>query len=352
MPLDTPVFNKRNLVMMSRSELVSRLDPSGHIADIAEALEETNEILLDMTFKESNIIDGYITPIRTGLPKAYWRQINKGVPPSKSTTAQIKESSGMMEAQSRVDPMLIELNGNTRAFRASEDRPFLEALNQTMANQLFYGDATKAKEGFNGLECRYNTIDVKKALSAKNVINAGGTGDKLSSVYVVAWGDNVFGFYPKGTTVGLQTRDKGLIMVPDEEGNLMENYVMIYDWSMGLCVRDWRYCARICNINVDDLKNGVGVGEPDVRKANTTNLVLLLQQALDLIPRQGNNRIAIYMNGDVFSAFNTLVARSATNIVELERALNRHGEQYHWRTFMGYPLRQVDQLKVGEKQVQ
>ena len=351
MALDAPVFNKNNLVMMSRSELVSRLDPNGKIANIAEALEETNEILLDMTFKESNIVDGYITTVRTGLPKAYWRQINHGVPPSKSQAAQVKESSGMMEAQSRVDPYLIKLNDNTREFRASEDRPFVEAMGQTMAHEIFYGDATRSKEGFNGLECRYNTTNLKAALSAKNVIDAKGTGDKLASIWVVAWGDNVFGFYPKGTTAGLEVKDKGIVMVPDENGNQMENYLTIYDWSMGLVVRDWRYCSRVCNINVDDLRNGVGVGEPDVRKANTTNLVLLLQQALDLIPRRGNSHIAIYMNGDVFSAFNTLVARSAQNVIEIERALNRHGEQFHWRTFMGYPLRQVDQLVTGETQV-
>lgn len=351
MALDAPVFNKNNLYQMSRSELVSRLDPQGHIADIAEALEETNEILLDMTFKESNILDGYLTTIRTGLPTAYWKQINRGVPASKSTTAQIKESSGMMEAQSRVDPKLIELNGNTKAFRASEERPFLEAMNQTMAHELFYGDATAHKEGFNGFECRYNTIQTSKALSAKNVIDAKGTGTKLASIYVVAWGDNVFGFYPKGSTVGLHTSDLGLQLVQDDDGNYLRNYITIYNWDMGLVVRDWRYVARICNINVEDLKNGVGVGTPDVRQANTTNLVLLLQQALDLIPRQGNSHIAIYMNGDVFSAFNTLAARSAQNVIEIEQALNRHGEQAHWRTFMGYPLRRCDQLKTGEAQV-
>lgn len=352
MPLETPVFNKRNLVMMSQSELVKRLDPNGKIAQIAEVLDETNEMLWDMTFKESNLDKGYMTTIRTGLPTAYWRQINMGVPPSKSQAAQVTEASGMMEAQSRVDPKLLEYNNNTAAFRASEDRAFLEAMNQTMQYQVIYGDATKTKEGFNGLTCRYNTLDPKKAQSAKNVIDAGGTGDNLTSIWIVAWGDRVFGFYPKGTTVGLKTSDKGLVLVPDENGNLMENYVTIYDWDMGLCVTDWRYCARVCNINVDDLMNGRGCGTADVRTAGSNNLILMVQRALDLIPRGGANKIAIYMNGDVFSGLNTLSARADQNVIQLESGLNRHGEYFHWRTFLGYPMRRVDQIQIGEKQVE
>lgn len=348
--LQAPIFNKRSLVQITHEDFIHRLDPQGHVADIAENLEEDNEILLDMGFKESNLIEGMTTTVRTGLPKAYWKRYNMGVPPSKSNTATITESSGMMMAMSEVDPDLLELNGNERAFRASEDKAFLQAMNITMANQLFYGDATKSKEGFNGFECRYSTSSLSKAESAKNVIDCGGT-QNLSSIYIVGWGDDVFGFYPKGTAAGLKVEDAGKVWVNDENGNRKQVYITTYKWAMGLCVRDWRKCVRLCNISTSDLLNGVGIGTADVRGANTTNLVLKLQQGLDLIKRGGNTHIAIYMNGDVFTGLNTLVARSDSRVIQLESALNRHGEYFSWKTFLGYPLRKCDQLLSTEKKV-
>ncbi|WP_281757388.1 major capsid protein [Succinatimonas hippei] len=348
--INFPNANSRNLYMMSKSELVSRLDPRGKIADIAEILTQSNEILLDMEFKESNLLEGMQVTLRTGLPKAYWKQINRGVPPSKSSTAQVVEASGIMESWSKTDADLVEMNGNTKEFRLSEDKPHIEAMNQMMSSSLIYGDATDSKEGFNGLECRYNTLN-ESVLSSKNVVDAGGAGDKLTSVYIVAWGDNVFGFYPKGSTAGLQVEDKGKILTEDEDGFYFDAYVSKYRWAMGLCVKDWRYCARVCNINVNDLRNGRGIGTADVKGAGTTNLILKIQEALDKIPTQGRNRFAIYMNNDVMSALNVLSARQNSNVITLESGMNKYGERETWKTFAGIPLRRCDAILNAEKKV-
>ena len=48
------------------------------------------------------------------------------MPPSKSTTAQVDEQAGMLEAWSEVDKDLALLNGNISSFRLSEARAFLE----------------------------------------------------------------------------------------------------------------------------------------------------------------------------------------------------------------------------------
>lgn len=349
MPLTAPTFNPNSLVSISHTDFFHRLDEKGVVANIAENLQETNEILLDMTFKESNLLEGMTVPMRTGLPRAYWKRYNQGIPPSKSSVATVTEVSGMLAAMSEVDPDLIALNGNTRAFRASEDKAFQQALAHTVAHEYFYGDSTKNKEGFNGFACRYSSLtkgDVKK-----NIIDCKGTGTRLSSIWIVAWGDDVFSFYPKGTTAGLQVRDDGLIWVTDENGNRKEVYQTSYKWRVGLAVRDWRKVVRLCNIDVDELLNGVGIGTADVRTANTTNLVLKLQQGLDLIPRMGTSHIAIYMNGDVFTGLNTLVARAGQNVIQIEKGLNAHGTYFHWKTFMGYPIRRVDQLSSSESKV-
>ena len=43
----------------------------------------------------------------------------------------------MLETYAEVDKSLADLNGNTAEFRLSEDRAFIEAMNQAMAQMLF-----------------------------------------------------------------------------------------------------------------------------------------------------------------------------------------------------------------------
>ena len=73
---------------MTLMDYARRADPDGKIQRIAEMMDETNEILTDLVFVEGNTTTGHKTTIRTGLPTVAWRQINKGVQPSKSQTRQ------------------------------------------------------------------------------------------------------------------------------------------------------------------------------------------------------------------------------------------------------------------------
>ncbi len=77
--------------------------------------------------------------------------INSGVPKGKSTTVQITDTMGMLETYAEIDKSLADLNGNTAEFRLSEDRAFLEGMNQRMAQTLFYGDTSVNPQQFMGL---------------------------------------------------------------------------------------------------------------------------------------------------------------------------------------------------------
>jgi len=88
-------------------DLARRQDESGKIASIVEILAQTNEILEDMQFKQGNLETGEKTTVRTGLPTAVWRKLNYGVPNSKSTTAQVVDSCGMLEAYAEIDKALL-----------------------------------------------------------------------------------------------------------------------------------------------------------------------------------------------------------------------------------------------------
>jgi hypothetical protein len=220
--------------------------PDGSIDVVAEILNETNEILDDWTMIEGNLATGHRTTVRTGIPKPTWRKLYGFVQPTKSTRAQITDSCGMMEAYADVDCAAADLNGNTNAFRLSEDRAHIEGMGQEAAETLFSGDSDVDPEKFTGLNARYNS---KSAANGDNIIDAGGTGSDNASIWLIGWGPNTcHGIYPKGSTAGLSMTDKGQQTVQDTEGGTTgrrEAYVTHYRWDLGLTLRDWRYVVRI-----------------------------------------------------------------------------------------------------------
>lgn len=349
--LSVPVFNQKSLTNISQSDVFGRIDPTGKVNTIIEALAEKNEILQDIPFIEANLPNGLVTTIRNGLPDVYWRRYNMGTPTSKSQTVQIQESCAMMQSISQVDSKLVELANDKAMFRKSEDAPFIEAMGQVFANSLFYGDQKKTPEAFNGFECRYSTLK-KDVPSSKNVIDCGGTGDDLVSIYIVGWGDNVTGFYPKGSLAGLRSTDCGETVLKDDSGHEFMGYKTIYNWDVGLAVRDWRYVVRLCNISLGDLFSNKGIGKADVRtEADSTNLILKLSQGINQIPNGGRTNIAIYMNSETLNGLNNLSARANSNVITIDQGIDQYGNRMTWQSFLGYPLRRVDQLKVGEKKV-
>lgn len=353
MPAVQPIIDKRTLFYLSQTDVAKRLDPNGSVAIIAEVLTQNNDILLDIPYFEGNLPVGHRTTIRTGLPKAYWKRMNQGVPSSYSSVAQVEETCGICEARSRIDVDTVNLNGQDANFRRSEDKAFIESMNQTMVDTLFYGDSRNTGDGFIGLSPRYCTLDPKKALLAKNVIDCGGTADKrLTSIWIIGWGENtIFGFYPKGTAVGLQVKDKGVVTVEDEHGYPYEAYETIYRWQNGLVVKDWRYAVRLCNIPVDDVIAGKGIGASNIKDADTMNLLLTLNMALAKFPTQGTANICIYMNSDMHAALNVLATRCNTNVVQIQDGLNVFGVHSSWTTYLGYPMRRVDAIRNDEKKV-
>jgi len=272
-------------------EWAKRLDPNGKVADIAELLTQTNEILLDMTFIEGNLPTGHRTTIRTGLPAVYWRLLNQGIAPSKSTTAQIDEQAGMLEAWSEVDVDLAELGGNVGAVRLSEARGFLEAMNQEMAATLFYGNGSLAAEEFNGLAVRYSSLTA--AASGANVVDGGSSGSSTNaSMWVVAWSpETVFGLFPQGSKAGIFHEDLGRVTVEvtaGVAGNRMRAYQDHFQWKAGLCVKDWRYVVRIANIDIADLDAA----------PTTAVLIPKLEDAVERLPNALGSPV-IYCNRSI-----------------------------------------------------
>lgn len=330
---------------LTLADWAKRTDPDGRIPIVAELLSQSNEILEDCVFKEGNLPTGDRVVIRTGLPTVYWRALNQGIPNSKSTTAQVDEACGILEARSEVDKDLAMLNGNTAQFRLSEDTAFLEAMNQTQATTLFYGNPSTDPKQFLGLAARYSSLS---ASNAQNIISAGGSSSDNTSIYLVVWGDNtVYCPFPKGSKAGLIHEDLGEQTVYNSDGTRLQAYATRYQWKNGLVVKDWRYVVRICNIDVSDL-----VGQTGTQAASAATAVIkLMARALYRIPNMAMGRAAFYMNRTVHSGLSVAALDKSQYVLKVNEGLSQFGTPYSWLSFLGVPLRRVDAILNTEAAV-
>jgi hypothetical protein len=327
---------------LTLADWAKRSDPDGRIPIIAELLSQSNEVLEDCVFKEGNLPTGERVVVRTGLPAVYWRALNQGIPSSKSTTAQVDEAAGILEARSEVDKDLAMLNGNTAQFRLSEDTAFLEAMNQTQATTLFYGNPGTDPKQFLGLAARYSSLS---AANAQNILSAGGSGSDNTSVYLVVWGDQtVYCHFPKGSKAGLIHEDLGEQTVYNSDGTRLQAYATRYQWKNGLVVKDWRYVVRICNIDVSDL-----IGQTGTQAASAaTNIVKLMARSLYRIPNMAMGRAAFYMNRTVHSGLSIAALDKSQYVLKINEGLSQFGTPYSWLSFLGVPLRRVDAIINAE----
>src|SRR4051794_23853765 len=156
-------------------DLAARLDPNDQIARVIELLNQQNEILEDMVFIEGNLLVGHKTTVRTGIPTPTWRKLYGGVQPAKSTTAQITDTCGMLEAYAEIDKALADLNGNSAAWMLSEQLPFIEGFNQELVQTLFSGNEDTEPEAFTGFGPRFNSLSASVE-NSQNIISGSGAG--------------------------------------------------------------------------------------------------------------------------------------------------------------------------------
>ena len=62
----------------------------GNILQIAEVLEQTNEMLEDAVWVEANGMTSHVITVRTSLPSGQYRILNDGIPSEASSTRQIE----------------------------------------------------------------------------------------------------------------------------------------------------------------------------------------------------------------------------------------------------------------------
>lgn len=324
--------------------------------DRVNLLAQTNEMIQDMVWREGNLPTGHKSTIITGLPTVGFRRFNEGVALSKSTSSAIEEGSAMLEGFFQVDRDLALMSGDVNQYRLEESGLFMEAMNQTLQTYLLYGNAATMPESFTGFAARYNTM---AGIIGQQIVDAGGTGTDNTSIWLIGWGPSVFGVYPKGSVGGLHHEDVTVNrtalagnpnamtgdVLQDANGRNFMGYRDHFTWKCGLVVRDYRAVARIANIDVSDLVAG---------NVSAADIIKLMVRAYYKIPtnlrknngKAGFGRPAWYVNPTIKAALHLQALNKASAQISL-----RDIDGIEVLTFLGIPVREVDQLLNAEARV-
>ena len=240
-----PTFNLTD--QMTALEIVRRANAPEPFK-IIELMRLTNEMLIDVPAYEANSATVNVALQRNVTPMGEHRIYNRGVGRLATQTVTVRDRIAMIAGYANVDAAMVAHSGNMAAARMSEASGIIKGMGLTQAETLIYGDGGRDDE-FDGLMARRNT------LSDKNVIDAGGTGNNLTSIYLTAVGKDMFHLiYPKGSnSVGVERQDNGKVHIQDPKDPTAK-YPVYQDYftaQYGLAVIMPDAVKRICNIPAD-----------------------------------------------------------------------------------------------------
>jgi hypothetical protein len=300
----------------------------GGIVRVAEVLVEENEALADIPWSAGNQLTGDIHYKRTVMPNAHRRNINQGIKASVSKKEAETDTCIEIVSRSVVDMGELKIAPDAAAYLALEARPHIAVMGENVVRTIFYGDDAG---GVLGIRTRYNKIAGAPKDRARQIIDAGGTGSNLTSVYIVKWApEEVTGIYPKNTTMGLQTVILTNQLVPDKDGELFRAHITDYSQFIGLKLRDQRFAARVCNIDMDDIST-----DATARQALFRHLIT----AKNRIYHVSQGRVVMYMSPDLANIIELAAFEKENTVVGYKDGLT---SDTRILTFSGIPIRKND----------
>jgi len=309
----------------------------GKMITVAELFQQQNGLHQDFEWVESDTAAGHLSAQRTSLPDVFDKVANEGVDASKSTVAQILESPQRLEGWSKIEDDVARHGGNIGAKKADQDSAFVEQMIQTWHKRVLYGNGASSPGQIDGIMKRYGT-KAGQAIGKNILLAKTGAGTDYASILLIGHGrSKAYAFYPKGSPAGLEMEDFGREHMT-VSGKEVVQHSKRFTWAFGLAFDNPYYVVRIANVDLSDLKGG---SPPD--------LILLMQQALSLLPSRKNCRPAFYVSPTVefwLQRQAYLAVKSGAGGLGM---MNVAGEEM--MAFQGVPINRLEQLSEAETEV-
>lgn len=306
------------------------------VSDIAEILSESNDLLADAHVMECNDGTSHKSVIRHGLPEGTFRKLYGYVPTEKSTTEQVTDTTGMLEAYSVADVDLIDKAKNPAQARLNESVAFIEGMGQTAQETIIYGNKSDNEAAFDGLGVRYGATSAEKDNIGYNVIDAGGTGNNLTSIWFITWGEQHTALiYPKGSTAGLKHNNDGVQTETDPTTKGKRKvYQDHFKHDLGLTVKNWKSTCRIANIPAD-------ISEADLLKYLRKAYFRVKNHA-----KKTGAKTFVYCNSDMAEVLDAAAANKSNVQLSIKEYCGE--DVAHYKKF---PVREIDQILNTESEI-
>ena len=243
---------------------IAQMTHNQEIIDVAEVLNETNDMIADAHVERANDITSHVISRRTLMPVPTWTKVGAGWSPTAGLVNQVREGIATMRSRYQAPQQVLDLQPNPAKARQQQERAHIEAMGHEFSRTVIAGSMNASPEEFNGLENRYGTLSTAAnigtgAADVQYVINNGNTGGSDStSIWFMQWGPGkVYLVYPRNSAGGgIKKEDKGLVLTNADNtaaaaGITAQIWAFIteFSWEVGLVVEDTRTVKRLANID-------------------------------------------------------------------------------------------------------
>jgi hypothetical protein len=327
----TNTFNRENLVT------AARMSHNNEIIDVAEVLNEVNDVIQDAPFVRANDITSHVISRRTYLPAPTWNKVGDGWAATTGLVQQARETIGMLKSRYQCPEDVMRLQPNPAKYRSQQERPHIEAMAQEFVNTLMgnwsSGTLTaNPPEEFISYPNLSSEADIASGAANTSYVidNGDSSATNDTSIWFIQWGPGkVYMIYPRNAEGGgIKKKDEGRQLVTGDNSEDLWAYITEFKWDVGLCVEDTRAVKRLANI--------------DSVQSQTYNL------NEDYIIQIRNNfktpgQVYMYCNESVFTQLQIL-AKDKTNVHWTEN--NPFGKPQLY--FQDMPVRRCDGITNAE----
>ena len=268
------------------------------VADVAEVLRKATPIVNDVPYVAMNKKVKHVVTMRSDLPKVYYTKANEATPASKTAIENREFVASHFESKSVMDQKVAEYGGKDRVAqnRLNEAEGHIQACAHELADLILYGSPVTDPKQVPGIMHILSSLSSTEPTS-KQIVDAGGTGSDNASILFISWGPKkVYGIFEEGTQAGLKRTDRGLVQIPGKTAAGADGWYWGFEENFevdhGFAFEDYRAMARVCNIDVSDLKT----------PAQAADILKCMSRALYKIPPMLRaQKGKIYMNSTLIS---------------------------------------------------
>jgi len=230
------------------AEMAKRLDDQGNVRKVAEVMNETNEISIDMPFTPASDGDIDLSTFAEVKEEGETVHAGEGVASSAHTTQRTTNYTALVKRYAQVSNDVLDKAVNRQMVLQKESNLTLKGMGLLQARLMVHGDFGKNSTEFNGFSTRRNAL-------GDQCFSMGGSGSALTSIYLCALGDGYTkGIYPKTSkSAGMEIKHWSDVDIITGTRDGKELHDMgdktMYKQQYGLSVEDPYSLIRLCNIN-------------------------------------------------------------------------------------------------------